>query len=162
MRTAIAFIACLAVVCVMDVSPARSQTQPAPFSWERKTDKVLKIKRTDRLRRAYRILGHDPDNLGMARNQPFATSPGTGQEAPAPGAAAPGRFDSDGNGSVSRKEYLGRRTGMRRVGTHGATHRRARHRDSQSRRNSRFRAADRNGDGRLSPAEQRNLGGRRR
>ena len=157
MRPAIALVLGLAAASVIGVSAAEAQTQPKPFSWERKTNNLLQPKRIDRLDRAHRVLNRDIRKMNLSKNRIF----GSGAEATvAPSSsdvARYGRFDTNRDGFISRGEYLAGRSRPVRAGTHGT----ARHNSRQSRLHSRFRAADRNRDGKLSTSELQRLQNRR-
>ena len=157
MRPAIALVLGLAAASLLGAGAAPAQTQPEPFSWERNTNRLLQPKRIDRLDRARRILDRDTRKLNLPKNRIFGADAEAAGVAPLSGAARHGRFDTDRDGFVSRGEYLAGRSRPARAGAYGG----ARHRLRRSRLKSRFRAADRNHDGRLSNGELQNLKNRR-
>lgn len=109
--------------------------------------------------RAARRLFDDPlRKFGLPENKlndPKAPA-STGATEPVfdPGVAT---LDSDGDGSVSRTEYFRGRTRLVSPGRNNDL----RTRSLQRRLNSRFRQADANGDGKVSPAELQSNGGTR-
>ena len=157
MRPTIALILGLAAASVIGVSTAEAQTQPKPFSWERKTNKLLQPKRIDRLDRVHRVLNRDARELNLSKNRIFGSDAEVTVAPPSSDVARYGRFDTDRDGFISRGEYLAGRSRPVRAGTHGE----ARHSSRQSRLHSRFRAADRNRDGKLSTSELQRLQNRR-
>lgn len=157
MRTVIALVLGLAAASVIGVSAAEAQTQPEPFSWERKTNKLLQPRRIDRLDRAHRVLTRDFRKLNLSKNRVFGPNAKATAAPPSSDMARYGRFDTNRDGFISRGEYLARRSRPVRAGAHGV----ARHSSRQSRLHSRFRAADRNRDGKLSTGEFQRLRNRR-
>ena len=157
MRTAIALVLGLAAASVIGVGAALAQTQPAPFSWERKTNKLLQPKRVDWIGHARRVLNRDIRALNLSKNRIFGTTAEETVAPPLPDVARYGRFDSNRDGLISRDEYLAGRSRHVRAGARGVARRNSR----QSRLHSRFRAADRNRDGQLSAAELQRVRNRR-
>ncbi len=157
MRTVITLVLGLAAACVIGISTAEAQTQPEPFSWERKTNKLLQPKRIDQLDRAHRVLNRDFRNLNLSKNRIFGSDAEASVAPPSSDVARYGRFDTNRDGFISRGEYLAGRSRPVRAGAHG----KARHNSRQSRLHSRFRAADRNRDGKLSTGELQRLRNRR-
>ena len=157
MRTVIALVLGLAAASGIGVSAAEAQTQPEPFSWERQTNKLLQPKRIDRLDRAHRVLNRDFRNLNLSKNRIFGSDAEATVAPPSSDVARYGRFDTNRDGFISRGEYLAGRSRPVRAGAHG----KARHNSRQSRLHSRFRAADRNHDGKLSTGELQRLQNRR-
>ena len=164
MRTAIALVLGLVAASLIGTTTATTtawaQTQPEPFAWERKTNMLLHPKRIDRLSRAQRVLNRDSRKLGRAVNRIFGPAAEAAAVTPSPtGSSGParhgrhGRLDSNRDGFISRGEYLSGRSRPARAGTHG----RARHVSRRARLHSRFRAADRNRDGKLSTDELQSL-----
>lgn len=157
MRTAIALVLGLAAASVISVSATMAQTQPDPFSWESKTNKLLHPKRIDGLDHARRVLNRDIRGLNMSKNRNFDSAAKETVAPPLPDVARFRRFDTNRDGLISRGEYLAGRSRPVRAGTNG----RARRNLQRSRLHSRFRAADHNGDGKLSIAELQRLKNRR-
>ena len=157
MRTVIALVLGLAAACVIGVSAAEAQTQPEPFSWERKTNKLLQPKRIDWLDRAHRVLNRDFRELNLSKNRIFGSDAEATVAPPSSDAARYGRFDTNRDGFISRGEYLAGRSRPVRAGAYGE----ARHSSRRSRLHSRFRAADRNRDGKLSTGELQRIQNRR-
>ena len=153
MRTIIALVLGLAAAFVIGVSAAEAQTQPEPFSWERKTNKLLQPKRIDWLGSAHRVLTRDFRKLNLSKNRVFGPNVEATVAPPSSDVPRYGRFDTNRDGFISRGEYLARRSRPVRAGAHGV----ARHSSRQSRLHSRFRAADRNRDGKLSTGELQRL-----
>ena len=157
MRTAIALVLGLAAASIIGVSATKAQTQPDPFSWERKTNKLLQPKRADWVGHARRVLNRDFRQLNLSKNRIFSSAAEEAVAPPLPDVARYGRFDTNRDGLISRGEYLAGRSRPVRAGAYGGARRNSR----QSRLHSRFRAADHNGDGKLSTAELQRLQNRR-
>ena len=157
MRTALAIVLGLAAASLFAAAAAVAQTQPEPFSWERKTNRLLQPKRIDHIARARRVLNRDIGKLALPKNRIFSTGAEAATPPPAPDAGRHGRLDTNRDGFISRGEYVAGRSRPARAGAYG----RARHNARRSRIESRFRAADRNRDGRLSTGELQGLGNRR-
>ncbi len=157
MRTANAIDLALAAACVFGASATEAQRQPEPFPWERKTNRLLQPKKIDQIERARRLLNRDIRKLTLPKNRIFGSGAEAAGTPPAPDADRHGRLDTNRDGFISRGEYLTGRTRPARAGAYG----RARHNSRRSRLDSRFRAADRNRDGRLSTGELQGLGNRR-
>ena len=157
MRTAIALVLGLAAASVIGVGAAEAQTQPEPFSWERKTNKLLQPKKSDWLNRAYRVLNRDFRELNLSKNRIFGSDAEAIVTPPSSDAAGYGRFDTDRDGFISRGEYMAGRSRRVRAGAYGG----ARHNSRHSRLHSRFRKADRNRDGKLSTGELQRVQNRR-
>lgn len=157
MRGVLAIVLGLAVACVIGASAAEAQTQPKPFPWERKTDRLLHPKRIDRVEHARRVLNRDVRKLTLGKNRIFGSGAAATRTPPASDAARHSGLDTNRDGFISRDEYMSGRTRPARAGRFGRARRNAR----QSRLNSRFRAADRNRDGKLSTGELGSLGNRR-
>lgn len=139
--------------------PAVAQQQPAPFPWERDANKFFNqgIPRVENP--IDRNIKESLRKLGL----PDQPSPDQGREAE-PEAEPPGlsqsvmpRLDSNDDGYVSRDEYFSSRQRVPTVGIQGTQ----RYLHRRERLDSRFRAADRNRDGRLSPDEIDGMEGRR-
>ena len=141
------------------VAPASAQQQPAPFPWEKNADRFFrqglpKIENSidKRINEGLKRLGLPPQpKLDITgETVPQEEPPGLSET------VMPG-LDQNRNGFVSRDEYMRARRGLRHAGRRGAefyVHR-------GQRFDSRFRAADRNRDGRLSPDEIDRMKGRR-
>lgn len=160
---------------------APAQTQPfqvQPFSVERQMQRYNRSSLPDPVRDRERAerdrlkrLGlpyHDPDAPKGTPTSPFAPTPlgvAPGPASPVPGgragAAAPGagtesdpnfsRLDLNRDGFVSRQEYLN----SRKRATPPAVRNTWRERSFEERADSRFRANDRNRDGRIAPDEMK-------
>lgn len=161
------FAASLLLVSVVG-SPASAQTQRGykdPLAPKASpADKRLKkffnrgVPQTKADRAARRLFQDPLRKLGLPENRLNNPNPST-----APGATVPvfepgvARLDADRDGSVSRTEYFQGRTRLvspgRNAGQRTRSHRR--------RLDSRFRQADVNGDGMVSPAELKARGGAR-
>jgi hypothetical protein len=159
------FTACL--ICAFIAGAAASiapstvlaQQQPKPFPWERDADKffsrnIPKVENPidKRIQEGLRSLGMPAQpKLDITGNSaPLPEPPGLSQS------VIP-RLDTNRDGVVSEREYL---LGRQRPSTAGGqgTHRQVRR---AQRLGSRFRAADRNRDGRLSGPEIDAMKGRR-
>jgi hypothetical protein len=136
-----------------------AQQQPKPFPWENNANKFLnrgvpKIENPidKRINQGLKSLGLPTQpQLDTTKNaKPLPEPPGLSE------AVIP-RLDSNRDGVVSRDEYF---TGRRRPATTG-TEGTNQHVRRMQRLNSRFRAADRNRDGRLSGTEIDAMKGRR-
>lgn len=157
MRYAYALVLGLITLGFIGATAAAAPMQPAPFPWERKSDKPAKSKIVDPLDRARRVLDRDFRRLKLPGNRVFDTGAAQDGTQPAPGATRYDRLDSDRDGFVSRGEYVRARSRPVRAGAQG----RARYDAHRARLDSRFRAADRNGDGRLSSGELDGIQNRR-
>jgi hypothetical protein len=147
-------------------SAAVAQTQrgykdplaPKTSSGDRKLQKFFSrgVPQTKTDRAARRLLNDPLRKLGLPENR--LNDP---KAATVPGAAPPvfesnvRHLDADGDGSVSRTEYFQGRTRLVSPGRNTARRNRA----QQRRLDSRFRQADSNRDGRVSPAELKATGG---
>ncbi len=148
MRTLILLLAGLGLC--LAAQPAAAQKQSGVFPGERKGAELVRRSQSDPSRGIFnsdkallKILGL-PSNARQRQNR-----------APV-GAADEGfgdyrRFDRNGDGSISRDEYMSSRSRGFRAGR-GGDSRSRRHR---ARLNSRFRGADRNRDGKISAEELR-------
>ncbi len=157
MRAVFTIIIGLVVVAVVGASGVDAQTQPAPFPWERETNSLLQPKKLDRLGHARRVLNRDVRKLQLPKNRRLGSGAGTAAAQPSSDATRHGRLDTNRDGFVSRGEYLNGRARSARAGVDGW----ARNNSRRSRLDSRFRSADRNGDGRLSGTELGSLRNRR-
>jgi len=155
MRTTLAFP--LGLALLIGAGAAAAQTQPEPFPWQRKTDRLLNPKFVDPLAHARAIL----DRGITAPRSPANRKSWSGANPATPrrslGTTAYGRFDTDRDGFISRGEYLAWRTRPVRAGAAGL----ARQASRRARLVSRFRAADRDRDGKLSASELHGLRNRR-
>lgn len=140
-------------------SLALAQQQPKPFPWERDTDRFFNGGLPKVENPIDRRIKEGLKSLGLP-NQPQLDI--TGETAPLP--EPPGlsqsvipRLDTNRDGEVSQQEYL---LGRQRPGTAGRQGT-ARQVYRAQRLNSRFRAADRNRDGRLTGDEIDAMQGRR-
>lgn len=145
--------------CVFVAASASAQQQPVPFPWEKDANMFLNrgAPKIDnpidrRIQEGLRKLGlpDQPDPNGNRETEPEAPPPGLSQS------LLP-RLDSDGDGSVSRNEYLTARQRPAVAGQRGSQM----HLQRRERLDSQFRAADRNHDGRLSAEELDAMEGRR-
>ena len=143
----------------LSVLPAAAQQQPAPFPWERDANKFFNqgLPKVDNP--IDRNIKESLRKLGL----PDQPSPDQGKEAE-PEAEPPGlsqsvmpELDSNRDGYVSRSEYFSSRQRAPIVGNQGTQ----RSLQRRERVDSRFRAADTNRDGRLSPEEIDGMEGRR-
>jgi hypothetical protein len=139
------------------IGVAEAQTQPEAFSWERKTNQLLQPKTINRLDRAQRVRNRDLRQLNLPKNRIFGSNTEAIAAPPSPDLARYSRLDSNRDGSISRSKYLTGRSRPVRAGAYGAT----RNNSRQSRLDSRFLAADRNRDGRLSTSELQSVKNRR-
>ena len=155
------FAAVLIGVLVAGAAPGfvAAQQQPKPFPWENDANKFLNrgIPKVEnpidkRINRGLRSLGLPTQpQLDITKDaEPLPQPPGLSE------AVIP-RLDTNCDGVVSRDEYF---TGRQRPATAGAAGTN-RHVRRINRLNSRFRAADRNRDGRLSGPEIDAMKGRR-
>tara|TARA_R110000868_G_scaffold134793_4_gene347033 strand:- start:2776 stop:3258 length:483 start_codon:yes stop_codon:yes gene_type:complete len=136
-----------------------AQQQPEPFPWEKKTDDffsrgIPKIENPidKRINEGLRSLGMPPQpKLDITKDAPPPPEPPGLSETVIP------RLDTNRDGQVSAQEY---RFGRQRPVVAGDQGTMSHVRRTQ-RLNSRFRAADRNGDGRLSASEIDAMKGRR-
>lgn len=138
---------------------AVAQQQPKPFPWERDADKffsrnIPKVENPidKRIQEGLRSLGlpAQPKLDTSGESAPLPEPPGLSQT------VIP-RLDTNRDGTVSRQEYL---LGRQRPGTAGSQGT-MRNVHRAQRLNSRFRAADRNRDGRLTGPEIDAMKGRR-
>jgi hypothetical protein len=157
MRTAITLILGLVAASAIGIGLVEAQTQPEAFSWERKTNQLLQPTKINRLDRAQRVRNRDLRQLNLPKNRIFGSNTEAIAAPQSPDLTRYSRLDSDRDGSISRSEYLTGRSRPVRAGASGAT----RNNSRQSRLHSRFRAADRNRDGRLSASELQNVRNRR-
>lgn len=157
MRTAMTLILGLAAASIIGVGAAQAQTQPKEFSWERKTNQLLQPKKINRLDRAQRVLNRNLRQLNLPKNRIFDSKAAAVLAPPSSDVTRYGGLDSDRDGFISRGEYMTGRSRPVRAGSHGVT----RNNSRQSRLHSRFRAADRNRDGRLSASELQSVRNRR-
>jgi hypothetical protein len=148
----------LCAACVAAV-PAIAQQQPEPFPWERDANKFFNqgIPKVDNpldrnFRESLRKLGL-PDQPSPDQGRETEPEP----EPPGLSRSVMPQLDGDRDGYVSRGEYFSSRQRAPMVGNQGTQ----RHLQRRERIDSRFRAADRNRDGRLSPAEIDEMEGRR-
>lgn len=145
--------------CFVGAATANAQQQPVPFPWEKDANKFFNqgLPKVDnpidrRIREGLRKLGlpDQPEPDTGRQTEPEAEPPGLSQT------VLP-RLDRDGDGSVSRSEYMGSRQRPAVAGQRGIQM----HLQRQERLDSRFRAADRNRDGRLTGEEIDEMEGRR-
>ena len=148
-----------AVILGASATLAVAQQQPAPFPWEKKTDRffnrtIPKIENPidKRINDGLKSIGlPGQPTLDITKDaEPPAELPGLSQT------VLP-KLDENRDGSVSRQEYMLKRPRPAVAGSRGTS--------SQMRRlkrlDSRFRAADRNRDGKLSGPEIDAMKGRR-
>ena len=130
---------------------AFAQQQPKPFPWEKNADKFFSRSVPEienpidkRINEGLRRLGLPPQpKLDITGEEiPQTEPPGLSQT------VLP-RLDTNRDGYVSRQEYVSSRQRVGTVGRRGTQH----HVHRNQRIDARFRAADRNRDGRLSPDE---------
>lgn len=159
LRTEICSVLLGVAVVGASISGAFAQSQPAPFPWEKKSDKfftqgVPKIENPidRRINEGLKRLGLPPQpKLDITGEQVPQSEP------PGLSATVVPKLDSNRDGFVSRDEYFaGRRRGPT-VGSRGTSN----YVHRNQRIESRFRAADQNRDGRLSAAEIDRMQGRR-
>ena len=142
----------LVVLAVLaQASTSNAQQQPTPFPWERDAKKFYNqgIPRTEnpldrRIQDGLRKLGlPDQPQLDITKEtEPEAEPPGLSQ-------SVMPELDGNRDGYVSRGEYFSSRQRVPTVGNRGSE----RSLQRRDRIDSRFRAADRDRDGRLSPEE---------
>ena len=138
---------------------ALAQQQPKPFPWERDADKFFNQRLPKIENPIDKRIKEGLKSLGLSKQPQLDITKGTTPTAEPPGLSQTviPRLDVNRDGEVSRQEYfLGRqRPGtVGRQGTLRQVHR-------AQRLNSRFRAADRNRDGRLTGEEIDAMQGRR-
>lgn len=159
MRIEVASLIIGAVAFGASATFAVAQQQPKPFPWEKNEDKFFNrgIPKVEnpidrRIKEGLKSLGlpDQPPSNPTRGTQPLEEPPGLSQT------VIP-RLDQNHDGTVSRQEYILKRQRPATAGSQGTA--------SQVRRlerlNSRFRAADRNRDGKLSGPEIDAMEGRR-
>ncbi len=156
MRMTLAFPLGLALLLGVAGSAA-AQTQPEPFPWQRKTDRLLNPKIVDPLAHARAILDRGISAPRLPANRKSRSTANPARARPSLATTAYGRFDTDRDGFISRAEYLAGGTRPGRAGAAGL----ARQASRRARLDSRFRVADRNRDGKLSASELQGLRNRR-
>ena len=157
MRTIFAFVLGLAATTIVGAGIADAQRQPEPFPWERKTNRLLQPKSIDWIGQARRVLDRDIQKLNLRKNRKFEFDAGAAVATLSRERTRYDRLDANRDGFITRSEYISGRTRPTRAGAY-VGRRRGSHR---SRLKSRFRAADRDRDGKLSAKELNGMGNRR-
>ncbi len=159
MRTEFAAVLIGALVAGASPSLVLAQQQPTPFPWEQKTDRFLNrgVPKVEnpidrRINEGLRSLGM-PTQPKLDITQDAAPLP----EPPGLSQTVLPRLDANRDGQVSQQEYRFGRDRPGVAGERGTLN----HLRRTQRLNSRFRAADRNRDGRLSAPEIDAMKGRR-
>lgn len=131
---------------------AVAQTQPPPLPWEKRAQEFLRPKLPSQENPVEKQFQENLRRLGLPRQPALGGNRGqTRAAAPPPGLSSTiiPRMDANRDGFVSRNEYFTNRSRGRQAGDMGMR----RYMQRQERLDSRFRAADSNGDGRLSDTE---------
>jgi len=148
-----------AFVAACWISAAAAQTQPAPLPWEKRAREILEPKLPDNENPLDRQFQQNLKRLGLPPQPPLDTGADEAPAEPPPGLSTVivPQMDSNHDGYVSRDEYFANRGRGRTAGSVGTQH----YLQRQNRMDSRFRNADRNRDGRLSPEEIDEIGNAR-
>lgn len=146
------------MVCATLLQPAAQQPLPLPNQGD--VDRALNPKLPEYENPLEKRIREGLETVGLPP-QPKLNPDSAGEEAPV---VEPGlsesvlpRLDTNRDGFVSRSEYFSGRQRNTVAGSQGTSRALAR----QRRFDSRFRGADRNGDGKLSPTEIDAMKGRR-
>ncbi len=134
--------------------------KPPALPWDeqikrfRERSRILGPDPQERLRLALRELNADPMlRLGYTANIPATPAIEAPQPVVPPVFEFYSEMDKDGDGNISRQEYIGARSRIVSAGPAGDTRRRS----HMARLKSRFRGVDSNNDGRISPEELEGL-----
>jgi EF hand domain-containing protein len=140
----------IGLALIVTATPTMAQKKSGVYPWERKGEQLRRDARRDPTAKIRARDEKGLKRLGLPPNVklPRSTGPATQPSAPV-GLDRYANLDADRDGFISRQEYLSGRFRASRAGPSGDSKRRR----YQSKLDSRFRAADRNRDGRVSAEE---------
>ncbi|MGB0631750.1 MAG: hypothetical protein ACPGRZ_13755 [Alphaproteobacteria bacterium] len=149
----------IALAVAFACAPAFSQQQPTPFPWEKNADRFLRQGLPKIENPIDKRINEGLKRLGLPPQPKLDITGETVPQEQPPGLSETvmPTLDQNRNGFVSRDEYMRSRRGLLHAGRRGAEY----HIRRDQRFDSRFRDADRNRDGRLSPDEIDRMKGRR-